>query len=179
MLITSNKLVQRRDKQPTKIKNMNLTGLIAKHIREVHFGDNWTSSNLKDNLADVTWQQATTQVYSFNTIATLVFHMNYYVSAVLKVLQGEQLSASDKYSFDLQPILSQKDWENLVDKTLTDAENFANLIEQLPQTTLVEIFSDEKYGNYYRNIHGIIEHTHYHLGQIVLIKKILLQGKKN
>jgi len=50
------------------------------------------------------------------------------------------------------------------------------LIEQLPEAKLGEIFSEEKYGTYYRNIHGIIEHTHYHLGQIVLIKKILLQS---
>ena len=40
---------------------------------------------------------------------------------------------------------------------------------------LWETFADEKYGHYYRNLHGIIEHTHYHLGQIVLIKKLLQQ----
>ncbi len=74
---------------------MNLAKQIAKHFRDVHFGGNWTSSNLKDHLAGVTWQQAITQVYSFNTIATLVYHMNYYVSAVLKVLQGNPLDASD------------------------------------------------------------------------------------
>ncbi len=155
---------------------MNLTGQIAKLFRDVHYGGNWTSVNLKENLADITWQQATTKVYSFNTIATLVYHMNYYVSAVLKVLQGEPLNASDKYSFDHPPIRSGEDWEKLLDKTWTDAENFAGLIEQLPETKLWETFSDEKYGNYYRNIHGIIEHIHYHLGQIVLIKKLLLQA---
>ena len=155
---------------------MNLTAQIAKHFREVHFGGNWTSSNLKDHLADVTWQQATTQVYSINPIATLVYHINYYVSAILKVLRGEPLDAHDKYSFDLPPILSQEDWEKLLDKTWTDAEDFAILVEQLPESKLGENFSDEKYGNYYRNFHGIIEHTHYHLGQIVLIKKILLQA---
>lgn len=157
---------------------MNLTVQIAKHLKEIYFGKNWTFSNLKDNLTDVTWQQATTQVYSFNTIATLVYHMNYYVSAVLKVLQGEPLNAKDKYSFDHPPIQSQQDWEKLLDKTWTDVENFARLIEQLPESKLWENLSDEKYGNYYRNIHGIIEHNHYHLGQIVLIKKILLQTDK-
>jgi uncharacterized damage-inducible protein DinB len=158
---------------------MNLTEQIAKHFREIHFGGNWTASNLKDNLADVTWQQATTQVYSFNTIATLVYHMNYYVSAVLKVLQGEPLDAKDKYSFDHPLIQSQEDWEKLLDKTWADSENFASLIEQLPESKLWEDFSDKKYGNYYRNILGIIEHIHYHLGQIVLIKKILLQADEN
>jgi len=158
---------------------MNLTGQIAKHFRDVHFGGNWTSVNLKDNLKDVTWQQATTPVYSFNTIATLVYHMNYFVSAVLKVLQGEPLNASDKYSFDHPPILCKEDWEKFLDKTWVDAENFASLVEQLPESKLWEDFEDGKYGNYYRNIHGIIEHIHYHLGQIVLVKKILLQAGEN
>ena len=155
---------------------MKLTAQIAKHFRDVHFGGNWTSVNLKETLTDVSWQQATTKIYSLNTIATLVFHINYYVSAVTKVLQGEPLTAHDKYSFDLPPIQNQEDWEKLLNKTWSDAENFAKLIEQLPEAKLGEIFSEEKYGTYYRNIHGIIEHTHYHLGQIVLIKKILLQS---
>lgn len=158
---------------------MSLTEQIAKHFREIHFGGNWTWSNLKDNLADITWQQATTQVYSFNTIATLVYHINYYISGVIKVFEGEPLDIKDKYSFDHPPIHSQEDWKKLVDKTFTEAEKFACLIEQLPESKLWENISEEKYGNYYRNIHGIIEHTHYHLGQIVLIKKILLQADKN
>lgn len=158
---------------------MSLSKQIATHFREIHFGGNWTSSNLKDHLADITWQQAITQVYSFNTIAALVFHINYFVSAVLKVLQGEALNAHDKYSFDHPPILSQEDWENFLNKVWMDAENFASLVEELPESKLYEIFAEEKYGTYYRNIHGIIEHAHYHLGQIVLIKKILIQNNKN
>lgn len=158
---------------------MHLTAQIAKHFRAVHFGGNWTSVNLKETLADVTWQQATTQVYDLNTIATLVYHMHYYVGAITQVLQGGPLDAHDKYSFDLPPIQSQADWEKMLDKTWTDAENFASLIEQLPDNQLGETFSEEKYGNYFRNLHGIIEHLHYHLGQIVLIKKILLQAAKN
>ena len=158
---------------------MTLTVQIAKQFREIYFGGNWTAVNLKETLADVTWQQATTQVYSFNTIAKLVYHMNYYVSVAMKVLQGEPLEGHDKYSFDLTPILSEEDWKKLLDKFWTDAENLAGLIEQMTENKLGETFSEEKYGNYYRNIHGIIEHNHYHLGQIVLIKKILLAADKN
>lgn len=149
---------------------MNVSAQLAKLFRDVYFGGNWTSVNLKETLAGVTWQQATTQVHSFNTIAKLVFHTNYYVRAVLNVLQGGPLDAHDKYSFDYPPIQSEKDWETLLNKTWTDAEDFARLVAQLPERTLWEDFSDGKYGNYYRNIHGIIEHIHYHLGQMVLIK---------
>lgn len=157
---------------------MNLTTQIAKHLREVYFGGNWTYSNLKDHLENLTWQQATTKVYSFNTITTLVYHTNYYIVAALKVLQGGPLDSKDKYSFDHPSIKSQEDWLKLLDKVWADVENFAKLIEQLPEQILFENFSDKKYGNYYRNLHGIIEHTHYHLGQIVLIKKIVLQADK-
>jgi hypothetical protein len=154
---------------------MKVTEQIANHFREIHFGGNWTEVNLKDSLADINWQQATTKVYTLNTIAALVYHSNYYVSAVLKVLVGEPLYANDKNSFDHPPIQSQEDWEKLLNKTWDDAESFASQVEQLPESKLWETFRLEKYGNYYRNIHGIIEHTHYHLGQIVLIKKILTQ----
>lgn len=34
-------------------------------------------------------------------------------------------------------------------------------------------FAGENYGIYQRNIEGIIEHSYYHLGQIVLTKKII------
>lgn len=156
---------------------MNHTNQLAKHFREVHFGVNWTWSNLKDTLADVTWQQAAKKVYSFNTIASLVYHINYFVDAMLNVLQGRPLDAHDKFSFDLQPIQSKEDWEKLLDKTFADAEKTATLIEQMPENKLWETFSDEKYGNYYRNILGTIEHTHYHLGQIVIIKKIILHDE--
>ena len=158
---------------------MNLSEQIAKHLSDVCFGGNWTASNLKDNIEDVTWQQAIAKVYSFNTIAALVYHMNYFVSALLNVLQGKALDAKDKYSFDHAPIKAQEDWQKLLDKTWNDAEILANLIEQLPESKLWEDFADKKYGNYYRNIHGVIEHIHYHLGQIVLIKKIISRENIN
>lgn len=152
---------------------MNVSNQIAKHFREVYVGGNWTASNLKDLLTDVNLQQAITKVYQLNTIAELLYHINYYVSAVLKVLQGQPLNASDKFSFDLPVLKTETDWRNLVDNALANAEIFANLISQLPEEKLWEHFADEKYGSYYRNLHGIIEHTHYHIGQIAILKKII------
>lgn len=155
---------------------MHLPSHLAKHLRDVHFGGNWTGVNLKDQLADVTWQQATTPVRGLNTVAALVFHLNYYVGGVLKVLQGGPLDIRDPFSFDLPPIQSPEDWENLVNKTFAEAEALARLVEQLPEPNLWKTFVNEKYGTYYRNLAGLIEHTHYHLGQVVLVKKMLAQS---
>lgn len=154
---------------------MNLPQQIATNFRTVYFGNNWTAVNLKDTLAGVDWELATTQIYSCNTIAVLIYHMNYYVSNVLQVLRGSQLVASDKFAFDCPPLKNQEEWENLQKQVFADAEAFATEIEKLPESKFEEIFHEEQYGNYYRNIHGIVEHNHYHLGQIVLLKKIIGQ----
>lgn len=153
------------------------TKQLSKHFRDVHFGGNWTSVNLKDTLADVNWKQATTKIYDLNTIAVLVFHINYYVSAILKVLQGQPLNAHDKFSFDLPPITTEEEWQELISKALTEAEELALQIENLAEAKLDQDFDNPKYGNYYRNLLGVIEHTHYHLGQISLIKKMVKETK--
>lgn len=66
-----------------------------------------------------------------------------------------------------------EDWENMLQKIWTDAETLGQLVAQMPDEKLWTDFKDNKYGNYYRNLHGIIEHAHYHLGQIVLLKKLV------
>ncbi len=158
---------------------MNTTAQIAKQFREVYLDGKWvTGTNLKALLSDVTWKQATTKVGSFNTIAALAFHINYYVAGVVNVLEGGSLDIRDKYSFDFSPIESQEDWEKLLNKMWSDGEKFAKLVEQMPDEKLNEVFVDEKYGNYHVNIDVIIEHTYYHFGQIVLIKKMLLEQVK-
>jgi hypothetical protein len=151
---------------------------IANHFREVFFGGNWTSVNLKDQLADLTWEEASAKVHNLNTITALVYHIHYYVQAVLKVLRNGALDAHDKYSFDHSSIQSREDWEEFLRSVWAHAEEFASLVEQFPEQKLWTLLAEEKYGHYYRNIHGIIEHTHYHLGQIVLIKKILRQQER-
>ena len=39
---------------------------IAKHIREVHFGENWTDVSLKELLEDLSWKEANVQVQNLN-----------------------------------------------------------------------------------------------------------------
>jgi hypothetical protein len=152
---------------------MGFSKLVAKHLREIHFGGNWTVSSLKEQLEDLTWQEATTQISDLNTIATLAYHVSYYVSVDLKVLKGEELKARDKDSFKTPPIKSEQDWQHLKEHIWKEAEEFAALIEQLSDEQLHADFVKADYGNYYRNLHGIIEHMHYHLGQIAIIKKLI------
>jgi uncharacterized damage-inducible protein DinB len=154
------------------------TTQLANRFREVILNGTWiANTNLKDQLSDLTVEQATIKVGTLNTIATLTFHLHYYIAGILQVLEGGSLDIRDKYSFDHPPYESQADWENLLTQLWHDAEKFAALVEKMPQNRFKKPFFDDKYGDYLRNIDGMIEHSYYHLGQIVLIKKMIL-GKK-
>lgn len=150
-----------------------ITQQIAKHLKEVLFGGNWTASNLKDQLQDVTWQEATQKIHEFNSIATLVQHSTYYITEVSKVLDAEPLLAKDELSFKHPEFNNEDDWQRFLSKIWVEAEKFIIKIEALKDEVLTNDFTAKKYGIYYRNLSGITEHLHYHLGQIVIIKKLI------
>ncbi len=158
---------------------MSTTSQLAKRFREVLLDGKWiANTNFKEQLSDITWEQATTKIDSLNTIAMLTFHIDYYIAGLVNVFEGGDLEIKDKFSFDLPPIESQEQWENVLNKLWQDSEKFATLLEQMPDSKLDEVFVDEKYGTYLRNIDGMIEHAYYHLGQITLIKKMILFKKE-
>ncbi|WP_288444215.1 DUF1572 domain-containing protein [uncultured Chryseobacterium sp.] len=153
---------------------MSSVSQLAKRFREVLLDGFWiANTNFKDQLSEVSWEQAVTKVDALNTIAMLTFHIDYYIAGIVNVFEGGDLEIKDKFSFDIPSIESQQQWEALLSKLWTDSERFAALLEQMPDSQLDEVFVDEKYGTYRRNIDGMIEHCYYHLGQITLIKKLL------
>jgi hypothetical protein len=147
---------------------------IATRLREVLLNGYWiANTNYKEQILSINWQQAIQKIYNLNTIAALTYHINYYLAGLLDVFESGKLTISDKYSFDLPPINSEADWNNLVKTFLDNCEKFANKVEQMDDSIFDHPFIDKKYGSYLRNIEGVIEHSYYHLGQISLIKKMI------
>ncbi len=159
------------------IITMKRNQFIANRLREVLLNGKWiANTNFKEQVLSINWQEATQQVGNLNTIALLTFHVNYYLVGLINVFENGKLEISDRYSFDLPEITSEKDWSNLVNDFLNNAEIFATQVEQMDEDLLDQPFVDEKYGSYLRNIEGVIEHSYYHLGQVSLIKKMILKS---
>lgn len=157
---------------------MKSTIQIAHRFREIILNGTWVANtNYKEQLSDINWEVATTQLDSLNTIAALAQHIHYYIHGINNVFKGGTLDIRDQYSFDFPPIDSQNKWEGFLKIFWNDSEEFASLIDQMPEEKLNQMFVEEKYGTYQRNIDAMIEHAYYHLGQIVLIKKIILIKK--
>ncbi len=150
---------------------------IATRLREVLLNGKWiANTNFKEQILSVSWEQAIQKVDNLNTIALLTFHINYYLQGILNVFNGGKLEIRDKYSFDLPEITSEADWKKLVADFLNNSEKFADKVELMDDSTFNQPFVDEKYGTYLRNIEGVIEHSYYHLGQISLIRKMIMQN---
>ena len=147
---------------------------LANRIREVLLNGYWiANTNYKQEIQNTTWQQAVHKIGSLNTIAALTYHINYYLAGLLFAFKYGKLEISDKYSFDLPTDFAETDWIQLITAFLNNAEKFASHVEQMDDSLFDKAFIHEKYGNYLRNIEGVIEHSYYHLGQIVLIKKMI------
>jgi len=151
---------------------MKLNEYLADRLKEIFTEGKWVlGTNFKEQIINLDWTQATQKIDSFNTIADLTFHVDYYIAGVTNVLKGGTLDIRDKYSFDSPPIKSEEDWKNLVNKFCLDSEEFIEHVKIMTDDKIVSDFVDKQYGTYYRNIDALIEHTYYHLGQIILIKK--------
>ena len=149
---------------------------LANRLREVLLNGKWiANTNLKEQITSISWEQAIQKVENLNTIALLTFHINYYLKGVINVFQGGNLEIKDKFSFDMPEISSETDWLNLVNEFVNNAEKFISHVEKMDDNLLTQPFVKEEYGSYLRNIEAQIEHTYYHLGQVSLIKKLIVQ----
>lgn len=149
--------------------------ILAGRLREVFLNGFWiANTNYQEQLRDLTWQQATQKVGSLNTIAALTFHINYYLKGFLAAFKSGKLEIHDKYSFDIPPTNSEIEWNKLVSDFLANSEAFIQKVEGMNNEDLEKPFFEEKYGSFFRNIEGVIEHSYYHLGQISLIRKIIV-----
>ena len=152
---------------------MDTSKQIAKNILQVYFGGNWTEVNIKDTLSNISWKTAIVKPEGFNSILALTYHIHYFVNVQLKFLKEHILVGKDSESYNHPKISSQSDWENLQKQMWIDAKQLSELISELPNSKLNQPISHEKYGTYSANFIGLLEHTHYHLGQIVLINKMI------
>jgi hypothetical protein len=153
---------------------MNLNQTIASRLSELFLDGHWvTNTNYKEFLSGIDREVALRKISNLNSIAELTYHINYYLSGLNNVFEGGDLEIRDKFSFDITPIEEESDWQLLVNNLLSNTEKFISYVKRMTDEQLHGPFIVEKYGTYLRNIEGVIEHSYYHLGQMVIIKKMI------
>ena len=152
---------------------------LANRLREVILNGTWiANTNYQMLLADVNLEMANIKIGSLNTIGQLTYHINYYIDGVNNVFDHGSLEIKDIYSFDMPALETEVGWKMLKKQLFQNGEKLALNVEKMTSQELDAIFVFEKYGTYRRNIEGMIEHAYYHLGQISLIKKMIIGKSK-
>lgn len=153
---------------------MTTSNQLANRIEEVFLNGTWiANTNYKDQLENLSILQVNQKLNSKNTIAALAQHIHYYVKGVTQVFTNGKLTIRDQYSFDFSPITSEKQWQEFLSTFWADVKELITYIQEFPEEKWNDSFVDPKYGTFQRNINGMIEHSYYHLGQIVLLAKQL------
>ena len=147
---------------------------LAKRFSDVILNNSWVANNsYKNQLTDLPLEVVLFKYQSLHNIAALAQHVHYYIAGILNVFNGENLDIKDIYSFDFPPINTIEQWHTFLAIFWTDAASFTQKLEKMDENTLNSIFVKKEYGTYHFNINNLIEHSYYHLGQIVLIKKLI------
>jgi len=155
---------------------MKIPQLVARHITEAVHG-NWTEIYLDDVIADVTYTEAVAVPSGLtNSIAMLVYHIAFYNNIVFERLKGNSPSIDSTNGFAAN-IADEDSWQQLKQTCFASFKKLADAVAALPEEKLYEPALYNPEDTYYKTFHGIVEHAHYHLGQIVLLKKFIRNTK--
>lgn len=142
---------------------------IAQHFYEVNYGNNWTDACVKDALKDVSWEQASKQIGGANTIALLLYHMDFYNMVVYDRLAGIKRHFEHEESLR-SDMTGEDDWQQMQRIYFGNVDKIHKAILAFDEASL---FEKKTANTPYKNLHGMVEHIHYHLGQINILKKII------
>jgi uncharacterized damage-inducible protein DinB len=149
---------------------------IIDQIERLH-NDNWAGLNLYQTLGEITDSTANLKLPFFNsTIHQISRHILATEFVVIKRLQGIDHSLTD-----------EKDWIPIdkinfkwLDTVNTIKESKNKLISELRKVADADLNKPiiKDFSSVYVTLHGHIQHSFYHIGQIVLMKKIIERTAK-
>lgn len=152
---------------------MNIQTQIAQHLLQVTEGDNWTDVNIADTIKDISVEEATHRTEaSPNTIASLIHHLSYWNRIIIQRINGIKPNIPESNGFDMPALKTDQDWGNLKKDHFASVHELADAILKVDEARLEQPILPD-YSSVYKNLQGTVEHIHYHLGQIVILKKLV------
>lgn len=142
-------------------------------ITQTANGDNWTGINAQQALENVDFAKAVRRINDMHlNIAEFTAHLTCWNKVISKRLDSENYQPAKEEDFPVINDLTEEKWTELKQGFL---ESFNLLTAKLEtkQDAILDKPIFEGATSAYRNVHGQISHLHYHLGQMVLLKKIL------
>lgn len=139
-------------------------------------GDAWHGPSLMTILKDVSAAQAASRVFDeAHTIWELVNHIGAWEGAGVRRLGGDPANLSDDEDWTTISDTSEQAWEQTQEALKAGHSTFQDAISRLDESRLDQPIVPGL-ATVYFTLHGIIQHTLYHAGQIAILKKAIGEG---
>jgi uncharacterized damage-inducible protein DinB len=147
---------------------------IAKQLKRAHEGHAWHGPSLKELLGGVTAAQAAARpVEGAHSIWELVLHVEAWERVALRRLGGDPAqifnTAEDWSGVDAG---DEDGWRDALRRLAETSVALREAIPRLEDAQLDEPIYPQMSSRYV-TLHGVVQHTLYHAGQIALLKKAL------
>ena len=150
-----------------------LAELIRQHWRGEDGGANaWHGPSLRTLVEGVGWETAARRpIEGRHSIWELVLHITAWADIARARLQGERLT-DPSASEDWPPIdaVNATAWTSAIERLRDSHRALADDVKQLDEARLAEKVAGLDY-TVSNLLHGVIEHSTYHGGQIAILKK--------
>ena len=135
-------------------------------------GHPWIEVNLAATLEGITAADAAQKIGRLNSIWQIVNHLVSWRETLLKRINGESAPAPENNFIEDITDASSVAWKKTMERLQVSQGKLIAYLSGTEATGLDENPRQEQYSRY-ELIESILQHDVYHLGQIVLIKKLL------
>lgn len=146
---------------------------IVKLFEDIYNGQPWIDVTLSETLQNISSTQAAKKIAAGrNSIWQITNHLISWRLNVLQRIQGKILeSPADNYFNEIED-LSETAWKQTIQRLEETQQQWVSFLKNFKEENLEQIYPGNDH-TYYGHIQGIIQHDAYHLGQIVLLSKLL------
>jgi len=151
------------------------TERIADQLKRAFYGDAWHGPSVREALEGVTAEIAFARpLPNAHTIWELVHHIAAWADIVRRRIERENVKVTGELDFPPVTDPSETGWQQSLKRLETAESELRKTALQIPESRLEEP-AVEGGSLVYVQLHGVVQHSLYHAGQIVLLKKALLE----
>ena len=150
---------------------------IANQLDRALQGEAWHGPAVLELLKEVTAEQAAVHaVGGCHSIWELTLHIDAWLRAVRQRLKGDPAQLTDAEDWPAITSTTQQAWANTQEALKRSHAELRSSILQLGDAQLDEPIIAGMSSTYV-NLHGVVQHTLYHAGQIAILKKVISEAQ--
>jgi uncharacterized damage-inducible protein DinB len=146
---------------------------IAKLFSDLYNGNPWMGVSIIPTLQKVSAKHAAKKIFpGWNSIWQIVIHLiSWRENVLLRVQANEIITPNNNYFVTVEDT-SEAAWQQVLERLNNSQQQWIAFLKNFDEAEFDKIYLPNKM-TYYEHIHGILQHDAYHLGQIVLLSKLM------